>query len=126
MTNLNMFAFDGNLTKDAEVKKIGDGNLFILSVAVNKSEKKDGQWSDYASYFDVTYYSKSDKIGEYLKKGKHVTVSGTIKQERWEKDGQKRSSVKFMADYLQPEFTKNSGDTKPASNANDFPEDIPF
>lgn len=67
----NFFA-TGNLTKDAESREF-DGRFAIsISIAINKKVKD----KDYVTYLNMTYWSKSDKILAYLKKGKKIAVSG--------------------------------------------------
>lgn len=67
----NFFA-TGNLTKDAESREF-DGRFAIsISIAINKKVKD----KDYVSYLNMTYWSKSEKILPYLKKGKKIAVSG--------------------------------------------------
>lgn len=67
----NFFAI-GNLTKDAESREF-DGRFAIsISIAINKRVKD----KDYVSYLNMTYWSKSEKILPYLKKGKKIAVSG--------------------------------------------------
>lgn len=63
----------GNLVKDAEVKQSQNGNKYVsLKVASNgfsKGEKR-------VDYYDITWFNYSEKLIEWLKKGKPVTVVG--------------------------------------------------
>ena len=74
----------GNLTKDAEVRNTqGEYKSVSFSVAVNE-KRKDKE--DASAFFNCVYWSKSDKIAQYLTKGKRVLV--TIDWvETTEKDG---------------------------------------
>jgi single-strand DNA-binding protein len=50
----------------------------------------------------VTLFGKQAEVaGEYLSKGAPVLIAGRLKYEQWEKDGQKRSKLKVVADKLQ-------------------------
>ena len=63
----------GNLTKDAEVRNTqGEYKAISFSVAVN--EKRIDK-EDASTFFNCTYWSKSDKIAQYLTKGKKVLVN---------------------------------------------------
>jgi single-strand DNA-binding protein len=63
-----------------------------------------------------------------LTKGTQITVSGYLKQDRWEKDGQKQSRVQVVADMVQvPNVSKKDADkVAEAFGGEAFPEDNPF
>lgn len=64
----------GNLAKDAEIITAKDGGEFLrFDVAVNDGRDKDEK---------PTYYScrmKKSGVADYLKKGRFVTVMGSLK-----------------------------------------------
>lgn len=63
----------GNLTKDAEVRNTqGEYKAISFSLAVNE-KRKDKE--DASAFFNCTYWCKSDKIAQYLTKGKKVLVN---------------------------------------------------
>lgn len=62
----------GNLTKDAEARQFDERFAISLSIAVNRKYKD----KEYATFLNLTYWSKSDKVVQYLKKGKKIAVSG--------------------------------------------------
>jgi len=74
---------------------------------VNKSRKKNNEWVQEVSFFDVTAFGKLADANARLSKGECILVTGELKQERWEKDGQKRSAVKIIANGI---FADNSRD----------------
>lgn len=124
-TSINSICVVGNLTKDAEVKAIGETFLLSFSVACNETRKTNGKYEDYANFFDVTYFTKGgQKLSAYLKKGKTVAINGSLHQDRWEKDGQKRSAIKISAKEIQLVGGGNSASQ--SENNSSFPEDIPF
>lgn len=94
----------GNVTRDPEVRYTQGGMAIAeLSVACNERRKQaNGEYVDEVSYFDVTCFGRTAEVaGEYLTKGSPVFVVGRLKQERWEKDGQKRSKVVVIAENLK-------------------------
>ena len=98
---LNVFAIEGRITREPEIRFFDDGNAMLkLSVAVNERAYTNGQWVDEASFFTVKKYLKSTGILDYLTVGRMISASGKLKQERWEKDGQKRSAVILKAYHL--------------------------
>ena len=141
MTDLNHVIEIGRLTRDISERDFayttGGTARLNLSIAVNRSVKKNGAWTDSVSYFDVTVWGKTaENIKAYLHKGKQIAVDGFLDQQRWEKDGVKYSKVVIIADSVQllggnengqqiaPQ--EPAGDYAPAGSGDDFPEDIPF
>lgn len=150
MTDTNSVVLVGRLVRD-----IGDRDFGYLptgtaklafSIAVNKSKKQGDQWVDEASYFDCVIFGKwAENLKQKLYKGCKVLVAGSLKQDRWEKDGQKYSRVSVLADGVQlmavpqnnggnyqnaPENGQNgnyqNGGNYNGYMQNEFPEDIPF
>ena len=132
MKDLNTVAFTGRLTADAQVKSFENGgNIISFSIAVNTSTKVNGQWTDYANFFEVKYSCKNADFANFLKKGTPVSIQGELKQDRWEKEGQKNSRVVINADFVKLEGKKSDGSAEGSSqnssdNSSEFPEDIPF
>lgn len=159
MTDLNHVVLIGRLTRDLGTDErsfgyVANGQARAnVSIAVNRSRKNGEQWIDEANYFDVTIWGKTaENLKPYLTKGKMIAVDGYLKQDRWEKDGQKMSRVSIVANNVQllggrdggsasgaPSFGGQFANTQPANNfqnnyppepygdtGNDFPEDIPF
>lgn len=60
----------GNLTKDAEARQFEERFAISMSIAVNKKYKD----QERATFLNLTYWSKSDKILQYLKKGKKIGI----------------------------------------------------
>lgn len=101
MSDTNHVVICGRLTMDAELKFIPTGTAVAkASIAVNRyaGQNKDEE----VSFFDVTIWGKqAEGLNQYLTKGKQVVISGELKQERWEKDGQARSRVEIVARQIQ-------------------------
>ncbi len=93
----------GHLTRDAEVTYTPVGMAVgKISIAVNRRVKKGQEWVDEANYFDVSIFGKqAESLKQFLTKGKQIAVDGFLKQDRWEKDGQKHSAVKIIANDIQ-------------------------
>lgn len=143
MTDLNHVIEIGRLTRDISERDFayttGGTARLNLSIAVNRSEKRNGAWQNKVSYFDVTVWGKTaENIKSYLRKGKQIAVDGYLDQQRWEKDGQKYSKIVIIADSVQllggnenvqqsaPQAQQPAGDYQSAGSDDDFQEDIPF
>lgn len=141
MSDINSVVVCGRLVRDIGTNDFGylpNGTPKLsFSIAVNRSVKKNDQWVEEASFFDVVLFGKSgEAIKPYLRQGSQVGVQGSLKQDRWEKDGQKRSKVVIMADNVRLLGGKSEGQGgqtqgqsygQPApANADGFPDSIPF
>jgi len=103
MASYNRVILVGNLTRDPELRYIPSGTAVSdISLAVNERVKKGDQWVDEVSFIDVTLWGRTAEIAnEYLSKGSPLLVEGRLRQERWEKDGQKHSKLKVTCDKMQ-------------------------
>ena len=147
MTDTNHVILIGRLTRDLGADErsytiLENGSVRAnVSIAVNRSVKKGEEWIDEVSYFDVTIWGKTaENLKPYLTKGKQICVDGYLKQDRWEKDGQKMSKISIVSNNVQLLGNKGDGNNQAASsgvysqsvNGNtqddngEFPEDIPF
>ncbi len=138
--SINHVVIVGNLTRNAELKFTAGGMAVSnFSIAVNQRRKKDDQWVDEGHFFDVEYWGKAaESVNPYLVKGKQVGVEGSLRQDRWEKDGQSRSKVKIVASNVMllggrpqggPQAQPAGGGQEPAGGAppsDTFEDDIPF
>lgn len=137
MTDINTVILIGRLTHDIDSRDFGytqGGTARLnLRIAVNRSEKRGGQWADKASFFDITVWGKTaENIKPYLSKGKQIAVEGYLDQQRWEKDGNKFSKVCIIANSVRlfgggkDETTAQQSQGYEEAFDNGFQEDFPF
>lgn len=152
MTDSNVVSIIGRLTGDCEISKGTNGNMYgRFSIAVNRSYLAGGDWHDETSFFDCCMFGDICSVkGPYLQKGKRVSIVGSLRQSRWEKDGKKFSRVEILANQIQflevPAAARPAGQpaSAPVENAvpaavvppepvpqegapeYPFPEDVPF
>jgi len=109
----------GNLTRDPELRQTPGGtSVAQLGVAVNKSEKKNGEWVDRGHFFDVIVWGRqAETVCEYLAKGDQVSIEGDLDQRSWEaQDGTKRSKVEITCrSIVFPQ--RRDGNQRPAPAA---------
>ena len=116
--DLNVVALVGRLTRPCEMRYTNSGYAICsFSLAVNKKKKQqDGTWKDEASFFDCTLFGKlGESLSQYLQKGQQVSVQGSLEQQTWEKDGQKRSKVIVIVDNIS--LIGNSKSNEGSQNA---------
>lgn len=119
MRSLNLVLIEGRLVRDAEVKYSASGKAYTnISIAVPVRNGKE----EVANFFNVLSFDKLE-----LTKGQLVRVSGALRQDVWEKDGQKHSKVKIIAEDV--DYVKSKTDRLEKTNVwqnNEFRNDIPF
>lgn len=103
MADLSIAVLVGRLTRDAELKYTNSGQAVAnFSVATSTSRKKGDQWVDEPSYWDVELWGKAgESLNQYLTKGKLVAIEGSMRQDRWEQDGQAKTKVRITANTVQ-------------------------
>ena len=122
MSDLAIAVLVGRLTRDAELKYTNSGQAVChFSVATGSRRKKGDQWVEEASFWDVDLWGKpGESINQYLTKGRLVAIEGSMRQDKWEQDGQTRSKIQITANTVQ--LLGSSGQNAssgPAGSAND-------
>lgn len=143
----------GRLTRDCgsgehDFSRTNGGTaIATVSLAVNRSVKRNEEWQSEVSYFDVKIWGKTaENLKPFLTKGKQIAVSGFLKQDRWkDNEGNSKSKVYIIAEKVQllggngnkEDSSGNKGGYEPETNSvnessnaevseEGFPEDIPF
>ena len=117
MASLNRVILAGNLTKDPEVRYTPSGTAVgDLRLALNERFKQGDEWVDRPVYLDVTVWARqAETCAEFLRKGSPVLVEGRLQRDEWEdKEGNKRSKVKVVAERVQFLGAPRSGESKSA------------
>lgn len=125
MSDINSVALVGRLTRDAEIRYTSAGTAVSkLSIANNTGYGDKKQ----VNFFNLVLWGKTaESLNQYLKKGKQIAVRGELRQNKWEQDGQTRSTVEINVSDIQLLGSKEAypPDHKdPASPQ--FEDDIPF
>jgi len=126
--DINACTFTGRLAANAEVKTFDSGwNAITFRIAVNDSVKtQDGGYEDVADWHNVKLLRKSDRVAEWLTKGKKITVSGRYKVDEYEKAGEKKRWHYLLADNLDL-GSRNDGAGQTSATSSAGPDDdIPF
>lgn len=128
---MNSIIIDGRLTKDLELKTLGnDKSVTTLSIANNEGFGDNKK----VCYIEAEVWNKvAENCCKYLKKGSMIAVKGVLALDSWQdKDGNTRSKHKIK--FAQVEFktsksSEPSTETFPANPgvAEEFNDDeIPF
>lgn len=121
--SINSVNISGNLTKDCEVRRTANKDVIRFSVAVNDRVNVNGEWQDRANFVDCDYWvTNSDKLAKSLMKGAKVALLGKLRQNNWEKDGQKFSKLTVTVQQLEFMSAKKEG----RESGGFYDSDIPF
>ena len=101
--SINLVIVTGNLTREPELRNTQSGfSVLNFSIAVNENKKVNGEWQSTPNFFDcVMLGERAETWAKKLSKGCGVTIQGHLKQQTWERDGQKRSKVEINVDKVE-------------------------
>lgn len=110
----------GVATADPELKHVGKNNSAVCTVnlAFNRNWKdSNGEWQKEVCYMRAQVWgARAERMAELVTKGQPMYVQGYLKQDNWEKDGQKRVafSINIQDFQLCIKNGKNSNESKNA------------
>jgi single-strand DNA-binding protein len=91
---MNIVIIKGNLTRDPELKEVGETFVAEFGVAVNRRVKRGDNWEEQPEFIEMKCWgSRGEAICNNLSKGKQILVEGEYRTDRWEKDGEKKSKT---------------------------------
>lgn len=98
--NINRTVISGRLTKDPELKKIGDVDLCNFRIASNRIVGK--KKVEKSIFIDVDIWGGlAAQCEKSLRKGSRIIAEGILCQDSWEgKNGEKNSKVYIEADNV--------------------------
>ena len=97
---MNKVQILGTITRDVELQYSPSGTAIAkVGIAVNKRYTSNGEKKEEVSYFNCVSFGKTaENINAYFFKGSRILISGELKEDRWEKDGQKQSRISIVID----------------------------
>lgn len=103
MASFNRVMLMGNLTRDVELKWLQSGTAVAeVGLAVSDRRKQGDEWVEETVFVDVTLWGRTAEVAnQYLSKGSPLFIEGRLKLDTWEKDGQKRSKLRVVAERIQ-------------------------
>ena len=134
--NINNVTLEGHLV-DAP-RMFADGKVARFRMANNVRVKRDGEWGEHASFYEVVVFgSQAGPCERFLTKGSRVTVTGVILITEREHEGTTYRDTEIHAErvYVAPASSGNGAGPAPAVAAAstaatgatwDEGDDIPF
>jgi single-strand DNA-binding protein len=110
MADINTTVQTGRLTRDPEFKTTPNGTAILKFGLANNGYKEND-----VNYFECTAWGKlAESMSKWLTKGKQVGITGRLKYEQWEKDGQKRNRISIVAEQITLLGGKPEASAQPA------------
>jgi len=113
---INKVILIGNLGQDPETRAMPSGSSVTnLRVATSESwkDKQSGEMKERTEWHSVAMFGRLAEIaGEYLKKGSHVYIEGSLRTRKWQdKQGNDRYSTEIIANEMQMLGGRGGGGT---------------
>ena len=132
---MNSIAIAGQLGKEAEVRMMQDGTpVASFSVADSQGREKPSIW-----WRCQLWGKRAESLAPYLTKGQAVTVSGTVTEREYQKDGTTHKAMEIRVQDVALQGGKRDAapaparapapvarPAAPASGFDDMDDDIPF
>jgi len=95
MAELSVFGV-GVATADPELRQVGEKKTSVCTVnlAFNRGYKDSSdEWQNEVCFLRAQVWgARAERMAELVKKGQPIYINGYLKQDMWEKEGQKRVS----------------------------------
>ncbi len=127
MASLNKVYLMGNLTRDTELRYAASGTAITnFGMAISRKWEKEGEKKEEVCYVEISIFGRrAEVINEYFSKGSPIFIEGRLQFQQWEtSDGQKRNTLKVVADNFQFIGGDGKAESKPKSNAKPGDADI--
>ena len=109
--SVNEVILVGNLGRDPEVRRLGDGNPVVnLRIATSETwkDKASGERKEKTEWHSVVIFNENlGRVAEqYLKKGSKVYLEGQLQTRKWtDKDGIEKYSTEIVLQRFRGELT---------------------
>lgn len=120
---MNLVILRGNLTRDPELRTIDHDNgrsisVINFTVAVNREyTKANGTKDKVVSYIPCEAWDTgAELIAESFRKGDLVFVEGSMRNDKWEKDGVKHSTMKVRVNNFSKITKLKKKDAQPVES----------
>ena len=125
MSELNNLQIQGTITQPATFQTTEAGVKYCsFSIVTNISKKQnDGKYTNEPQYFPIALFgSYAENMEKYLTKGRRLIVEGYLKQNHWEKDGQKMSGIGIGVNKIHLIFERKDKSGTSNNSADEIPE----
>lgn len=103
---MNLVILRGNLARDPELRVVGEKRTAVVNFTVATSReftRADGTQDKVTSFITCEAWDTGAvAVSNTLKKGDLVMVEGSLRNDSWEKDGVKHSTMKVRVNNFAP------------------------
>jgi single-strand DNA-binding protein len=127
---MNQVVLMGRLTKDPEVKAVGEHSVCNFSIAVNRPFAKEDPKADFISC--QAWGKTAEFISKYFEKGRMIALCGRLQTRNWEdSDGKKHYMTEVNVSEVFFADSKKTEDAipnklKPAAYQDNDSDELPF
>ena len=126
MSFFNQVTLVGRLVADPEMRYTQSGVPVVTFRLAVEREFKNADGKRDTDFINCTAWRKvAEIVQQYTKKGSLILVSGSIQQDTYEKDGEKRYTVKVVVDKIRLLGGKGNGSQNTDGTPPDE-SDLPF
>ena len=130
----NIIIIAGRLTRDIEIKHTASGVAVAnLSLAFDRSYKKDNEWVQESSFIDVIVWKeRAEKCAGQLHKGSPILVEGYLKTRTYQdKENRNVKITEIVANkvsFLEKGESQSESNPAPSNQVNGdvTDDDVPF
>lgn len=117
---MNNVILIGRLTKDPEIRAAGETNVCNFTLAVQRKKEE----VDFISC--VAFGKAAENMVKYTAKGLRVAISGSIRTDKYDHNGETRYSTRVVAQSVNFLDWKPKDETVPDGFIGIKDEDMPF
>lgn len=103
---MNIVMLRGNLARDPELRVVGERRTAVVNFTVATSReftRADGTQDKVTSFIQCEAWDTgAEAVANSLKKGDLVMIEGSLRNDSWEKDGVKHSTLKVRVNNFAP------------------------
>lgn len=126
---MNLVVLRGNLARDPELRVVGQNKTAVVNFTVATSReftRADGTRDKTTSFIVCEAWDTGAvAVSNTLKKGDLVMVEGSLRNDSWEKDGVKHSTMKVRVNNFAPIVKgQGNGTAKKTTDTSDEPESV--
>jgi len=125
--NINKVIFGGRLAADPEVREVGSSQVANFRLINNrvyfKGRGDEREKCEEVTAMDVKVWGGRANFAKHVGKGDSLVVEGFLKEESWEKDGQKQ--YKKLIEAQEIHFGEKKGSRKAEDKKEEKKEDPP-
>jgi single-strand DNA-binding protein len=139
MKGINKVILVGAVGQDPDFAFSNNGNpraSFSLATGVKFKDKTTGETQEKTTWHNlVAFGKKAEIVNEYVRKGSRLYIEGTIDNQSYDKDGEKRYFTKIIIqdinllsskdDFKSP-HNQTHQEPPPNMSDNELDDDIPF